>query len=54
MERIIEEPLVTNPQFFLDTPNNIKRISLVTYKDGKFSGWIPNGIRVTEYTKSIN
>jgi len=45
----IEKPLETNPQFFLDTPNNIKKISLVTYKDGKFSGWMPNGIRVTEY-----
>ena len=49
IQHIIDEPLETNPQSFLDTPNNIKRISLVTYKDGKYSGWMPNGIRVTEY-----
>ena len=48
IRHLIEEPLKTKQQFFLDTPNNIKRISLVTYKDGKLSGWMPHGIRVTK------
>ena len=57
IKHLIEEPLETKTQFFLETPNKIKRIDLVTYKNGKFSGWMPNGIRVTEnigaFTKKI-
>ena len=49
IKHLIEAPEKTNAKFFLDTPNNIKKISLVTYKDNKFTGWMSNGIRVTEY-----
>ena len=45
---LIEEPLEINQQIFLDTPKNIKRISLVTYKDGIFNGWMHNGIKVSQ------
>ena len=38
IRHLIEEPLKTKQQFFLDTPNNIKRISLVTYKVVNYLG----------------
>ncbi len=49
IKHLIEETKETNAKIFLDTPNNIKKISLVTYKEGKLTGWMSNGIRVTEY-----
>ncbi len=57
IKHLSEEPLETKPQFLLDIPDNIQSISLVTFKDGKKTGWMPNGIRVSEnigaFTKKI-
>ena len=53
IRHFIEDPIETNSKIFLNTPKHVKNIKLVNYKDGKFSGWIPNLIRFKEYVKII-
>ena len=48
IEHFIEEPIETNTKFFLNTPKDVEHIVLVTYKDGKFIGWMPMGYKVKE------
>ena len=48
IQHFIEDPIETNTKFFLNTPKDVEHIVLVTYKDGKFTGWMPMGYKVKE------
>ena len=48
IEHCIEDPIENNAKIFLDTPKDVEHIVLVTYKDGKFNGWMPMGYKVKE------
>ncbi len=46
IRHFIEDQTIANENYFLDTPEYIESIILVTYKDSKLSGWMPSGIRI--------
>jgi len=48
IEHFIKDPIENNAKIFLDTPEDVEHIVLVTYKDGKFTGWMPMGYKVKE------
>ena len=49
IQQLIEDPIETNTKFFLNTPKDVEHIVLVTYRDGKFTGWMTMGYKVKEW-----